>query len=106
MKKTITQITVERRALVSSPKGAVMGTIPHNFLKVGELYIDTTPSGYGQSYGVSSEPFGNCTNYPASSPEAVAEQVIANYDYVLANARKLALPIPQSYIDRFGTGME
>tara|TARA_R110000803_G_scaffold99757_1_gene167909 strand:+ start:3133 stop:3471 length:339 start_codon:yes stop_codon:yes gene_type:complete len=112
MKKTITQITVDRKGLVRKTLAdgswtLVSGYTPIPFLKVGELYIETTPSGYGgNNYGVSSEPFGNCTNYPATSPYVVAERVIADYDAVLANAIKLALPISQSYIDRFGTGME
>ena len=111
MKKTITQITVNRKGLVRETLAdgtwtLVSGYTPHSFLKVGELYIATTSSGYGQEYAVSSKPFGNCTNFRGSSPEVVALQVIHDYDAVLANAIKLALPISQSYIDAFGTGME
>ena len=102
--QTITEITVDRKGLVSSPKGAVLGTTPHQFFKVGELYVSTRQ--IRGAYGVSTEPFGNARNIVANTPRQAAEKVQADYDDLLANGKKLSLPIPQSYIDRFGTGME
>jgi len=102
--QTITEITVDRKGLVRSPKGAVMGTTPHQFFKVGELYVSTQKTSFG--FGVSTEPFGNARNIVANTPRQAAEKVQADYDDLLANGKKLSLPIPQSYIDRWGTGME
>tara|TARA_R110002074_G_scaffold247782_1_gene419758 strand:+ start:429 stop:869 length:441 start_codon:yes stop_codon:yes gene_type:complete len=106
--QTITEITVDRKGLVRKTVGdswsLVVGYTPHIFLKVGELYVETRQ--IMGAYGVSTEPFGNCRNIPANTPMQAAEKVQADYDALLANGKKLSLPIPQSYIDRWGTGME
>ena len=81
-----------------------MGTKPHQFFKVGELYVSTRKM-HG-AYGVSTEPFGNSHNIAANTPRQAAEKVQADYDDLLAEGKKLSLPIPDWYIAKFGTGME
>ena len=76
----------------------------HTFLKVGELYVETRQ--IMGAYGVSTVPFGNARNIIADTPLQAAKKVQADYDYLLANGKKLSAPIPDSYISRFGTGME
>ena len=106
--QTITEITVDRKGLVRKTVGdswsLVVGYTPHQFLKVGELFVSTRE--IRGAYGVSDEPFGNCRNIRANTPMQAAEKVQADYEDLLVNARKLSLPISQSYIDRWGTGME
>jgi|APSaa5957512493_1039668.scaffolds.fasta_scaffold287285_2 hypothetical protein len=94
--QTITEISVRRENLNEDSF--------HIFLKVGELYVETRQ--IMGAYGVSTVPFGNSRNIPASSPLQAAEKVQADYDALLANGKKLSAPIPDSYISRFGTGME
>jgi hypothetical protein len=102
--KEIQNITVDRRGLVSSPKGAVVGITQVPFLKVGELYISMEKK--HNAYSVSVEPFGNSVLVSTDTPRGAAQKVALDYDDYLAHCKHNALPIPQSYIDRFGTAAE
>jgi len=102
--KEIQNITVDRRGLVSSPKGAVVGITQVPFLKVGELYISMEKK--HNAYSVSVEPFGNSVLVSTDTPRGAAQKVALDYDNFLADCKHTALPIPQSYIDRFGTAAE
>ena len=106
MKKEITTTIVDREGLIVSPDTGrlVMGFTPHQFFKVGELYVSTKKTSYG--FSVTTEPFGNARNIVADTAWEAAEKVADDYENLLDNGKRLNLPIPQSYIDRFGTGME
>jgi len=104
MKKEITTTIVDRKALVSSPKGTVMGIIQDTYLVVDELYISTVRKSWG--YNISLGTCGNSMTYKLDTPQEVAEVVAANYDDYIGNCKQLAIPMSQSYIDRWGTGME
>ena len=97
----ITPITVERQALVSSPKGAVMGTVEDHYLQVGELYVSTERKswGYATALGACGNGVGSQSKY--KSAQEVAEYVAcpSNYEPMLARCKQLAAPISQSYLD-------
>jgi len=97
--KKIIKTTVDHRAYSQAEIKKV------EFHKVGELFVslDDHPH-YG--YSVSVEPFGNACTLRADSPKAAAQQVALDYDDYLVRCKRTAAPISQSYIDRFGTGME
>jgi hypothetical protein len=100
----IQNITVARKGLVSSPKGAVSGITQVPFLKVGDLYISTTKKRWG--FSVSVEPFGNSVCVQSDTPRGAAQKVALDYDRYAADCGHTALPIPQSYLDRWGTAAE
>ena len=102
--KTITETIVDRRGLVSSPKGAVMGITQTPFLMVGGLYISMEKK--HNAYSVSVEPFGNSCLVSADTPRGAACQVALDYEDFLSRCERVALPISQSYLDRFGTAAE
>jgi hypothetical protein len=102
--KEIQNTTVDRRGLVSSPKGAVVGIRKVSFLKVGELYISMEKK--HDAFSVSVEPFGNSVLVRTDTPRGAAQRVALDYDNFLADCKRTALPIPQSYLDRFGTAAE
>jgi len=96
---TIKTVIVDRRSLVNNQdgKGAVMGTVQDHYLAVGELYITTQPKAWG--FSISLGTCGNSCNKKLPNARLVAEYVRDNYDYYLSACTKLALPIPQSYLD-------
>ena len=102
--KEIQNTTVDRRELQSSPKGAVMGITQYPFLKVGKLYISMEKK--HDAYSVSVKPFGNSCLVSADTPRGAACQVALDYEDFLSRCERVALPISQSYLDRFGTAME
>ena len=100
----IQNINVDRKGLVSSPQGAVMGITKVPFLKVGELYISMDKKRSG--FSVSVEPFGNSLMVQRDSSRGAAQKVALNYDHYLSECKRVALPIPQSYLKRWGTAAE
>ena len=100
----IQNINVDRKGLVSSPTGAVSGITKVPFLKVGELYISMDKKRSG--FSVSVEPFGNSLMVQRDSARGAAQKVALNYDHYLSECKRVALPIPQSYLDRWGTAAE
>ena len=102
--KTITETTVDHKGLVSSPKGAVIGITQVPFLKVGKLYVSMAKK--HNAYSVSVEPFGNSCLVSSDTPRGAACQVALDYEDFLSRCERVALPISQSYLDRFGTAME
>ena len=102
--KEIQNTTVDRRGLVSSPKGAVIGITQVSFLKVGELYISMEKK--HNAFGVGTEPFGNSVLVSTDTPRGAAQRVALDYDNYLERCKRNALPISQGYLDRFGTAAE
>ena len=102
--KEIQNITVDHKGLVSSPKGAVMGITEVPFLKVGKLYVSMEKK--HNAFSVSVEPFGNSCLVSADTPRGAACQVALDYEDFLSRCERVALPIPQSYLDRWGTAAE
>ena len=100
----IQNITVDREGLVSSPQGAVLGITKVEFYKVGDLYITTTKKRWG--FSVSVEPFGNSVCVQADTPRGAAQKVALDYESYLSRCKRTALPIPDWYIAKYGTGME
>ena len=100
----IQNTTVDRTGLVSSPKGAVRGITQVPFLKVGDLYVSMDKKRWG--FSVSVEPFGNSVGVYTDTPRGAAQKVALDYDRYLGLCTKAALPIPQSYLKRWGTAAE
>ena len=105
----ITPITITRKGHKYCPEKQVVvsAMVPHHFLKVGELYVSTKHNSMC-GYTTAIAPWGNSvgSGIVFDSAQEVAEDVAANYEDYFRRCKRVAAPIPQSYLDRYGTGME
>ena len=114
MKITPITVTLKGHKYCPDKQCVVSAMVPHDYLMVMEssggcppLYVSTKHNSQC-GYTTAIEPGGNCVGSRShfKSAQEVAEYVAANYDEYLTRCKQVALPISQSYIDQFGTGME